>query len=123
MAAVVAEDDSFVAERRRRPQVAQGQVARFREVGELIGQRTDTERHESVGSGCFLSVARESHLKAKERVSMPPDAYPLRDISHSQEAKASGRLLLPVSVSDTSLGTCSLHLAGHVVLRRALGTV
>ncbi len=102
LAAIVSDDEHYLSQLKRLPQLGQAHMHRFHQLGKEIGQRTDIKRYAFVGSGPFFGVAHESQLKVKEMVLLPVDAYPTLDFRHGPQSNVDGEMLVTAFLSDAA---------------------
>jgi glucosamine--fructose-6-phosphate aminotransferase (isomerizing) len=102
LAAIISGDEGYRKGLGRLPELCQSQMEGYRELGKVIGQRTDLTRYAFVGSGPFFGLARESQLKVKEMVLLPADAYPVLDFRHGPQSNVDAQMLVTAFISDSA---------------------
>jgi glucosamine--fructose-6-phosphate aminotransferase (isomerizing) len=102
IAAIVSEDEAYLSELQRLPEVCEPQMSAFHDLGKRIGENSDLTKYAFVGSGPFFGQAHESQLKVKEMVLLPADAYPTLDFRHGPQSNVDPRMLITMFLSDSA---------------------
>ena len=100
--AVAAQDEAYLAELIRLPEICALNMQAFHDLGQAIGQRTDLSRYTFLANGPLYGAAHESQLKIKEMVLLPCDCYPALDFRHGPQSNVSEQMLVTVFFSDSA---------------------
>ncbi|MDD1751277.1 MAG: SIS domain-containing protein, partial [Methanothrix sp.] len=102
IAAITAQDEAFLNELKRLPEICARHMQAFHDLGQAIGQRTDLSRYTFLANGPFYGVAHESQLKIKEMVLLPSDCYPALDFRHGPQSNVNEKMLVTLFFTDTA---------------------
>ncbi|NIM93337.1 MAG: SIS domain-containing protein [Anaerolineales bacterium] len=103
IAAIISGDQHYLHELQSIPDVGEGHMRTFHDLGKLIGQNQQLVKYAFVGNGPYFGQARESQLKVKETVFLPVDAYPVLDFRHGPQSNVDGQMLVTVFISDSAM--------------------
>lgn len=102
ISAVVADNQSYLDQWQRLPEVFAEKKDEWHALGKMIGENETLTRYAFVGNGPFYGCARESQLKIKEMTLLPADSYPMFDFRHGPKSNVSPQMLLTAFISDTA---------------------
>ena len=102
VAALVADNDAYLAELQKLSGYGQAQMEDFRQLGQSIGQRSNLNKYAFVGNGPFFALAHECQLKVKEMVLLPADSYPTLDFRHGPQSNVDAQMLVVAFISDSA---------------------
>ena len=102
LSAIVADNESYLEQLQRLPEVLAGKKDEFHSLGKLIGEEVALNRYAFVGNGPLYGCARECQLKIKEMTLLPADSYPMFDFRHGPKSNVSPQMLLTAFLSDTA---------------------
>ena len=103
IAAIIANDQFYLAELQRLPEIGKRHIKDFHTLGKTIGERTDLTHYAFLANSPFFGIAHEAQLKIKEMVLLPVDCYPTLDFRHGPQSNVDEHMLVTVFCSDTAI--------------------
>jgi glucosamine--fructose-6-phosphate aminotransferase (isomerizing) len=99
IAAVLSEDEAFLSELQRLPEVCESILSRAEALSQAAGGSTRFRKFAFLGNGLNVGLAHEAQLKIKETTLLPADAYPMLDFRHGPQSTVSADMLLVAMLS------------------------
>jgi glucosamine--fructose-6-phosphate aminotransferase (isomerizing) len=103
IAAIIANDQIYLAELQRLPEIGKHNIQAFHTLGKTIGERTNLTNYAFLSNSPFFGIAHEAQLKIKEMVLLPVDCYPTLDFRHGPQSNVGEHMLVTVFCSDSAI--------------------